>query len=114
MDIKYFKYVLEISECGSINKAAQNLQLSQPNLSVCIKNMESELGFPVFRRNSSGIYLTPEGKLFLKSAQKIVLEMETISNIPLLFTNKENISISSNLKKRTLPKCMRILSKKPV
>lgn len=94
MDIKYFKYVLEISECGSINKAAQNLQLSQPNLSVCIKNMESELGFPVFRRNSSGIYLTPEGKLFLKSAQKIVLEMETISNIPLLFTNKENISIS--------------------
>ena len=45
MDIKYFEYVIEIVECGSINKAAQNLQMLQPNLSVCIKNLEQELGF---------------------------------------------------------------------
>ncbi len=44
MDIKYFEYVIEIVECGSINKAAQNLQMLQPNLSVCIKNLEQELG----------------------------------------------------------------------
>ena len=47
MDIKYFEYVIEIVECGSINKAAQNLQMLQPNLSVCIKNLEQELGFPL-------------------------------------------------------------------
>ena len=40
MDIKYFEYVIQIVECGSINKAAQNLQMLQPNLSVCIKNLE--------------------------------------------------------------------------
>ena len=55
MDIKYFEYVIEIVECGSINKAAQNLQMLQPNLSVCIKNLEQELGFPIFRRQHSGI-----------------------------------------------------------
>ena len=47
MDVKYFKYIIEITECGSINKAAKNLHLSQSNLSVSIKNMEKELGFSV-------------------------------------------------------------------
>ena len=60
MDIKYFEYVIEIVECGSINKAAQNLQMLQPNLSVCIKNLEQELGFPIFRRQHRGIRLTNE------------------------------------------------------
>ena len=94
MDVKYFEYVLEILECGSINKAAQNLKLSQPNLSVCIKNLESELGFPIFHRNNTGIFLTPEGELFMNSAKKIVTELETINNIPSLFTEKGNISMS--------------------
>lgn len=94
MDIKYFEYALEVLECGSINKAAQNLGLSQPNLSVCIKNLESELGFPIFRRSNTGIFLTQEGELFINSAKKIVTELETINNIPSLFTTKGNLSIS--------------------
>ncbi len=95
MDVKYFKYIIEITECGSINKAAKNLHLSQSNLSVSIKNMEKELGFSVFKRNTAGIVLTKEGMLFLKSAKKIVSEMELIENIPSLMLNKKNLSISS-------------------
>ena len=89
MDIKYFEYVIEIVECGSINKAAQNLQMLQPNLSVCIKNLEQELGFPIFCRQHSGIRLTSEGELFLKSARKIATELETIHNIPSMFSHKD-------------------------
>ena len=58
MDIKYFEYVIEIVECGSINKAAQNLQMLQPNLSVCIKNLEQELGFPS-SAGSTAVYASP-------------------------------------------------------
>lgn len=94
MDSKYFEYVIAISECGSINKAAQILQISQPNLSVSIKNLEQELGFSVFQRKKTGVHLTKEGELFVKSAQKILVELETIKNIPFLFTDKKNISIS--------------------
>lgn len=94
MDIRYFNYVIEISECGSINKAAKHLKISQPNLSANIKNLEQELGFPIFKRSNNGIHLTEEGELFLHSAKKIVTEMDSIRNIPLLFANKGNISIS--------------------
>ena len=86
---------MEICECGSINKAANKLEISQPNLSVCIKNFEQDLGFAIFKRNNSGIQLTNEGKVFIKSAKKIVSELDTIGNIPSLFANKGNISISS-------------------
>ena len=58
MDIKYFEYVIEIVECGSINKAAQNLQMLQPNLSVCIKNLEQELEFPS-SAGSTAVYASP-------------------------------------------------------
>lgn len=95
MDTKYFHYILEIAACGSINRAAQNLGVSQPNLSVCVKNLEQELGFALFSRRSTGILLTREGQLFLESARKIVCELETIQNIPSLFSGKENLSVSS-------------------
>lgn len=108
------EYVLEILECGSINKAAQNLKLSQPNLSVCIKNLESELGFPIFHRNNTGIFLTPEGELFMNSAQKIVTELETISNIPSLFTAKGNISISCTYSFDFMNQFIKFKKKNPV
>lgn len=94
MDTKYFEYILEITQCGSINKAAQNLHLSQPNLSLTIKNLENELGFNIFKRNNSGTQLTDEGKIFLESIKKIIAELKIIENIPSLFSNKKNISIS--------------------
>ena len=94
MDIRCFKYIIKIIECGSINKAAKILQLSQPNLSLCIKNAEKEFGFSLFKRNNIGVQLTNEGGLFFKSAKKIVTELETIENIPTLFSYEKNISIS--------------------
>ena len=113
MDIKYFEYVIEIVECGSINKAAQNLQMLQPNLSVCIKNLEQELGFPIFRRQHSGIRLTNEGELFLKSARKIATELETIHNIPSMFSHKDNLSISCTYSFDFMNHFLKFKKKKP-
>lgn len=94
MDTKYFEYVLEIINCGSINKATNRLHISQPNLSVSIKNLEAELGFLIFERGSRGVKLTREGEIFMLSARTIVQEMHSIHNIPQFFENKNNLSIS--------------------
>ena len=86
MDIKMMEYVVEIERCGSINKAAKNLYLSQPNLSNALKNLESELGYTLFVRKNSGIQLTNAGRIFLSSAKIIVSEMQKIRQIPRMFT----------------------------
>ena len=61
MNIKHLSYVVEICRCGSINKAAQNLYISQSSLSGSVKSLEEELHYQLFRRKNSGIELTEEG-----------------------------------------------------
>ena len=64
MNILHLKYVVCIAENGSINKAAEELHVAQPNLSRVVREMENELGIQFFRRSSRGMMLTPDGELF--------------------------------------------------
>ena len=57
MKIEQIRQVLAINRCGSINKAAEELFLSQPNLSISVKNLEDELGYRIFIRSSHGVRL---------------------------------------------------------
>mgnify|MGYP000267231766 CR=1 FL=1 len=43
MNINYIRYALEISRCGSINRAAKQLYISQSSLSRGIKELEEEI-----------------------------------------------------------------------
>ena len=43
MTFQQLNYLVEISKCGSINKAAQKLFLSQSGISIAIKELEEEL-----------------------------------------------------------------------
>ncbi len=94
MNIKFLEYIIEIENCGSINKAANNLFLSQPNLSSILKGIEENLGYKIFRRLNKGIALTNEGRLFIKYAKNIVAEMDNIKRIPMSFKYDSQLSIS--------------------
>ena len=62
MTLLQMNYILEIDRCGSINKAAQRLFLSQSALSSAVQEVERELGITVFRRSNRGISLTEDGR----------------------------------------------------
>lgn len=95
MNLNSFIYAIEIERCGSINRAAQNLYLSQSNLSSSIKSLEDELGYKIFNRTSKGIAPTPEGYLFLQSAKAIQAELDKIYNIPFCINSAADISLSA-------------------
>lgn len=86
MKLEQIEYVLEIVKHGSINKAAKALSISQPNLSLSIKSLESEIGFKIFNRKQKGIELTIEGGLFIEHAKNIANSFEFIQNISNLET----------------------------
>ena len=69
MTILQVLYVLEVARQNSISKAAENLFVSQPALSLQIKNLEAELGYDLFTRTSKGISLTELGQRFCEDAQ---------------------------------------------
>ncbi|MDR0685831.1 MAG: LysR family transcriptional regulator [Spirochaetaceae bacterium] len=81
MNTLHFRYVLEIERTRSITKAAENLYMSQPNLSKALKELEVAFKFPIFERNSRGVVPTRKGIEFLTYARNILKEIENIEAI---------------------------------
>jgi DNA-binding transcriptional LysR family regulator len=80
MNLQQLEYVLEVRRCGSINKASQTLFVTQPALSLAIKDLEEELGFTLFVRSSRGIHPTNEGSMFLNAIESVVSQIDQIKN----------------------------------
>lgn len=74
MTFQQLTYVVEISKCGSINKAAHKLFLSQSGISTAVRELEEELGIKFFVRSNRGVEFTPEGKEFLGYAVSLLDE----------------------------------------
>lgn len=72
MDYNLLKYIIVVDKHQSISKAADELFLTQPNISKAIQTVEKEIGFQIFARTSRGVTTTQEGKEFIKKAVKIV------------------------------------------
>lgn len=95
MNIMHLRYAVEIAKTKSINKAAENLFMSQPNLSRAIKDLEASLGIVIFNRTTKGMTLTSQGEEFLEYARKILAEIDTIENMYLTENiNKQRFSVS--------------------
>ena len=78
MRTEELKYFIEIYKSGSINKAAQNLNISQQGLSHCIKSLESQTGSKLFQRSSKGVSLTAFGQGFLEKAENVINATEEL------------------------------------
>ncbi len=81
MRLEHFLYVVEIAEHRSLSKAARNLYITQPSLSVSLQNLENELGFQVFERSHKGMVLTEKGSEFYQIAKRIKGELERIDRL---------------------------------
>ena len=71
MNLLHMKYALEVAKAGSVNKAAEELLIAQPNLSRAIKELEQSLGIAIFDRSARGMRLTPDGEVFVNYAGSI-------------------------------------------
>ena len=78
MTLQQLKYFIEIVNCGSINKAAESLFITQPSLSNAVKDLEAEAGIELFTRTSKGIILTTAGIEFLGYARQVIEQMELL------------------------------------
>ena len=81
MTFQQLEYIVEISKCGSINKAAQKLFLSQSGISTAVRELESELGIALLARSNRGVEFTPEGKEFLSYAVSLLEQKRWIEGL---------------------------------
>lgn len=76
MNLLHLKYAVEVERTRSITGAANNLFMSQPNLSRAIKELEDSLGITLFKRTSKGIVTTTDGAEFLFQAKNILRQID--------------------------------------
>lgn len=88
MTLQQLKYVITISKSGSMHTAADELFITQPNLSKAIKDLELEMGITIFNRTNKGVLLTDDGTKFLSYARQVVEQANLLEDI---YKNKESI-----------------------
>lgn len=95
MTLLQLNYVLKIAETGSMNKAAEQLFISQPALTSAVKELEKELGISLFNRTSRGIVLTVEGEDFLVYARQIMQDCEVLKDRCSATNRKRRFAVST-------------------
>lgn len=76
MELRHLRYFVAVAELGSISRAAQQLFIAQPPLSLQIKQLEDEVGVPLLLRYPRGVRLSPAGVTFLAEAKDILLRAD--------------------------------------
>ncbi|MCI5944639.1 MAG: LysR family transcriptional regulator [Eubacterium sp.] len=78
MTLTQLNYLITIAETKSLNKAAEQLYVSQPSLTSAMKELEKELGIILFNRSGRGVTLTNDGTEFLLYAKQIYGQYENV------------------------------------
>jgi DNA-binding transcriptional LysR family regulator len=76
MELRHLRYFAAVAQSGSFTHAARALQIQQPPLSLQIRDLERELGYPLFRRLPRGVELTVGGVVFLEEALTILAAVQ--------------------------------------
>ncbi len=76
MSFSQIKYFVAVADEGHVGRAAKSVHIAQPALSRQIRDLEEELGTPLFKRTPKGMQLLPEGAIMLSYARTILQSVD--------------------------------------
>lgn len=76
MELRHLRYFVAVAEEENVSKAALKLHVSQPGISRQIRDLEDEIGFPLFERSAKSVRLTAAGKVFFAEAKEVLVHAE--------------------------------------
>ena len=76
MELRHLRYFVAVAEAQNITRAAAALHVSQPPLSRQIRDLEAELGVPLFQRGGKSVRLTEAGRMFVPEALAVLQRAE--------------------------------------
>ena len=78
MRLEQLQYFLSIAGTHAINKTSLEFYTTHQNISKAIRQLENEMGAPLFTRSSKGMILTREGEMLLPIAERCVNDLHRV------------------------------------
>lgn len=75
VEIRHLRTFLLVAETENFTRAAERLGISQPSVSVQIRDLEGALGVPLFARLGQRVALTPAGRVFRQRAELVLSKL---------------------------------------
>lgn len=76
MDLRHLRFLVAVSEARSISAAARRLHMTQPAVTIALRNLERDVGAPLLERHTKGVDLTPAGVAFLAHARRALAHVD--------------------------------------
>src|SRR5256885_8411460 len=106
MFLRQFQYLVAVAQEEHFGRAARSCHVSQPSLSSGIKQLELELGVPIFLRGRGQRFhgLTPEGEHVARWARQVISDCSAMRDeIDLMQNNlRGNLRVGSDRKSTRL------------
>ena len=78
IELKHLRTILAIHEAGSLQKATQQLNMTQSALSHQLRYIKQQIGVEIFVPETRPLRLSPEGLELVEAARRILPEMEKL------------------------------------
>jgi DNA-binding transcriptional LysR family regulator len=77
MELRHLRYFLAVAETLNISEASRRLRVAQPSLSRQIRDLEFEVGHPLFDRHKGRLSMTAAGRALRKGTFNLIAQVET-------------------------------------
>jgi LysR family cyn operon transcriptional activator len=115
IEIRHLRYFLTVALTENFTRAAERLHVSQPNVSQQMKDLETLLGTPLFRRVGNRIGLTDAGVEFRKRAEIVVLKLDeacaSVVRVGELMTGHVEVGVIPALHVAWIPPVLEVLAR---
>lgn len=73
--LRHLEIILHLAQTGNISHTAQALNMTQPGISRWLKDVETDIGLPLFERHARGLRPTEHGQVLVNHARRIVANL---------------------------------------
>lgn len=110
IELRHLRYFIAVAEELNFRRAAERIHIDQTSLSRAVRDLEEQLGVPLFSRLPRKLHLTPAGLRLLKEARTLLIRFErikrTVRQTHILYQAPLRIGVADGIAQPKLSECL--------